>query len=74
MPTFNVEYLGRNPYRTATGVTSKIEADSVSGAIVAYNGDDPDSVVPHERYLISLEPVVVEVESASFTYKTVVPS
>ena len=74
MPTFNVEYLGSNPYRTAVGVPSSVEADSVSGAILAYNDGDAASVVRDERYLVSLEPVVVEIETSSFSYRTVVPS
>ncbi len=71
MPTFNVKYLGVNPYIT-TANTEKVEADSISGAILAYNEGDAESVRRHERYEVSLQPVVVEVES--FTYKTVVPS
>jgi len=74
MPTFNVKYLGRNPYQRWTGVPSKVEADSVSGAIIAYNDGFPDSVVQYERYEVSLESTVVEIERPSFSYKTIVPS
>ena len=73
MPIFNVTYLGRGPYVSA-GITSKVEADSVSGAIIAYNDGFPDSVVQYERYEVSLESTVVEIERPSFSYKTVVPS
>ena len=72
MPTFSVQYLGLNPPYHTDGIPKNVEADSITGAVLAYNGDNEEEVLAGECYHVSLEPVVVEVES--FTYKTVVPS
>jgi len=73
---FRVNYLGlAHPYGLASELSEKtVEANSVSEAILAYNEGDADSVREPERYLVSLEPVVVEIERESFSYSTVAPS
>ena len=73
MPRFNVEFLGSGPYRTSGASPSNVEANGVSEAIIAFNDGDATSVLQDERYLVSLEPVVVEIETSSFSYRTVAP-